>query len=74
MQGLSNLFEEEENFKRLNACEDLVELYRVLLKATNITITILEHTLDITDNTIPEKTKVLLKEFHNNLKPLSFLS
>lgn len=70
MRGHENLFEATEKFKRLNNCDDLIELYRVKFNATDITITILEHTRDTQDKFSIPKTEVLLEEFHNNLKPL----
>lgn len=70
-KGKIGICEEADQFKRLNQCEDLVELYRVRFNATDIIITVLEHKVDITNGctSVPE-TEVLLEDYHNNLKPL----
>lgn len=69
LEGKAGINEEANKLKRLNECDDIVELYRVRFNATDIVITILEHKIDTSNEHEPE-TEDLLEEYHHNLKPL----
>lgn len=70
LEGKTWIYEEANKLKKLNECDDLVELYRIRFKATDIVITILEHKIDTTNKHSVPETESLLEEYHNNLKPL----
>lgn len=46
LEGKTGIYEEANKLKRLNECDDIVELYRVRFNATDLVITILEHKID----------------------------
>lgn len=69
LEGKTGIYEEANKLKRLNECDDIVELYRVRFNATDIVITILEHKIDTSNEHEPE-TEDLLEEYYHDLKPL----
>lgn len=70
LEGKIGIYEEANKLKRLNECDDIVELYRARFNATDLVITILEHKIDTSnEHSVPE-TEVLLEGFYHNLKPL----
>lgn len=66
-KGHIGLKETGLQLQNLYRCDDLVELYRIRFKATNIVITILEHRIDTTNKHSVPETECLLEEYHHNL-------